>query len=77
MSKRYYLIAQYFPGKGQTAENPECLFGTGSYAVSFPPRGIKETCCYISKKRAENYAAKCNGFYRYSRFAVCDVTDMI
>ena len=77
MPKRYYLIAQYFPGKGQAAENPECLFGTGSYVVSFPPRGIKENFCYVSKKRAENYAMKCNGYYKYSRFSVVDVTGLI
>ena len=79
MSKRYYLIAQYYPQHGETETNPACLFGaSGSYVVSFPPaEKLKAAFCYTSKARADRYAMKCNGNHMYSRFAVVDVTDMV
>lgn len=74
MLKRY-LIAQYFPGAGQTEENPACYIGTGSYVIDGPdlPEYIKEQFCYKTRPGAERYAMKCNFSYRYSRFAVKEI----
>lgn len=72
--KHRYLIAQYFPGKGETENNPECYFGTGAYVLPAPlPVYIKENYCYKTRKQAERYAAKCNMFYSYSRFTVIEI----
>lgn len=72
--KKRYLIAQYFPGRGESEENPACYFGTGSYVLPAPlPTYVKEHLCYKTRQQAERYAAKCNGFYSYSRFTVVTV----
>jgi hypothetical protein len=69
-----YLIAQYFPGAGQTEENPSCYFGTGSYVLPNPlPEYVKENYCYKTRSAAERYAMKCNLFYTYSRFSVIEI----
>lgn len=79
MPKRYYLIAQYYPQRGETETNPACLFGaSGSYVVSFPPLAkIKANLCYKSKARAERYAAKQREYTRFCKYAVYDVTNMV
>ena len=69
-----YLIAQYFPGAGQTEDNPSCYFGTGSYVLPAPlPAYINENHCYKTRAQAERYAMKCNMAYFYSRFSVIPV----
>lgn len=73
-----YLIAQYYPGSGETPDKPRCLFGnSGSYVIAFPPEKVKADCCYKSQKRAENYAAKCNGYSRSARYAAYDVSKLV
>lgn len=72
--KHRFLIAQYFPAKGETLENPSCYFGIGSYVIPAPlPKYIKEHLTYKTRKQAEKYAEKCNGYYMYSRFSVIEI----
>ena len=73
MIKRY-LIAQYFPGMGQTEEKPACYFGTGTYVLPADlPKYIKERYCYKTRAAAEKYAMKCNMAYMYSKFSVKEI----
>ena len=69
----YYLIKQWHPHKGQTAESPSCIFGTGSYIAPIPLANVNPAFCYKSRKRAENVAMKNTSLY--SRCEVIEVRE--
>lgn len=59
----YYLIKQWTPHRGQTRENPGCLF-YGSMIYRYPlSEKVKPYNCYSSRKRAENAASKLLNIY--------------
>lgn len=52
--KEYFLIKQWCPGRGQTSDNPSCLF-YGSKIYDYPlTEKVKSYFCYTSYKKAEN-----------------------
>ena len=55
--KKYYLVAQYNPQRGQSLEDPACRF-CGGYFAPKPLADVDRTKCYTSLKRAQNVAIK-------------------
>ena len=66
----YYLIKQWCPHRGQTSENPSCLF-YGGFIYHLPLTEVKSYNCYTSRKRAEKVALKHTNLY--SRTEVVEV----
>lgn len=72
--KHRFLIAQYFPGQGETVDEPRCYCGTGSYILPAPlPEYIKADLCYKSQQQAQRYAAKLNMLSMSARHTVIEV----
>ena len=56
--KEYFLIKQWCPHRGQTSENPSCLY-YGGMIYSYPlTEKIKSYNCYSSRKIAERASMK-------------------
>ena len=56
--KEYFLIKQWCPHRGQTSENPSCLY-YGGYIYHYPlTEKEKSYNCYSSRKIAEKASMK-------------------
>lgn len=66
----YYLIKQWTPHRGQTRDNPGCLFYGGMH-FDYPLTSVKSCDCYSSLKRAQAVASK-----RYSIYSPTEVYEV-
>lgn len=57
--KKYYLISEWNPNRGQTKENPAYYYA-GGYVVGHPLKDIIPDKCYKSEKTAQRVADKHN-----------------
>ena len=57
-----YLIKEWHPHRGQTAENPACYF-CGGYIYHHPLTEVRKDFSYTSAKRAERVAIKHSTIY--------------
>ena len=58
-NKKYYLISEWCPSRGQTKENPAYFF-CGGYFVHAPLKDVIPERCYKSEKMAQRYVDKHN-----------------
>lgn len=71
--KRFYLIKQWNPCRGQTEIDPSCY--VGPHFSAYPPlQSVKPENCYKTRSAAERYAER---LYhpKYSRTAVIEVPE--